>query len=114
MAPLTARLGIKGPRTVPVTSWAMTWHRKVRGNLRTIAKAMRFIRPLVFMPTPSVKAESSNHQVDDANVENVAPTEMPATTTKSTAITTAVTNSGRTPVIHHTIAMIRMPSTAVA
>ena len=75
---------------------------------------MRLIRPLVFMPTPSVKAESKSHQVDDANVENVAPTEIPATTTKSAAITTAVTNSGRTPVIHHTIAMMRIPSTAVA
>ena len=66
------------------------------------------------MPTPSVKAESKSHQVDDANVENVALTEIPATTTKGTAITTAVTNSGKTPVIHHTIAMMRIPSTAVA
>ena len=75
----------------------MTWHRNVRGNLRTIANAMRLIRPLVFMPTPSVKAESKSHQVDDANVENVAPTEIPATTTKSTAITKLGQNAGNPP-----------------
>ena len=112
MAVFADRLGISGPSTVPTVRKPAACALKVRGNRRRMARAMRRMRPLTFMPAPKPKALTSSHQVGSENAERPTSVGTPAITSKAAIISRPVAYSGSTEATHHTTAQTSTPRQA--